>query len=108
MLMLKNTTIELNKILPATTDRAEIQKLKSTVKKRWQVFEILGRNITMFYSEFFKEQNAWLESAVEGNIEMIEVCKVGFNYMLMIMRIDDDQIFKICIEFFHFYIGSYL
>lgn len=24
------------------------------------------------------------------------------------MKIDDDQIFKICIEFFHFYIGRYL
>lgn len=28
--------------------------------------------------------------------------------MLMIMKIDDDQVFKICIEFFHFYIGNYL
>lgn len=39
---------------------------------------------------------------------MIEVCKAGFGYLLMIMRVDDDQVFKICIEFFHFYIGGYL
>lgn len=47
-------------------------------------------------------------SSVEGNAEMIEVCKAGFGYLLMIMRVDDDQVFKICIEFFHFYIGGYL
>jgi hypothetical protein len=39
---------------------------------------------------------------------MIEVCKTAFNYMLMIMKLDDDQVFKICVEFFHFYIGTYL
>lgn len=108
MMMLKNTTIELNKILPITTDKDELVKLKTNIRKRWQVFEMLSRNITMFYSEFFKEQNQWLEVAVESNTEMIEVCRAGFNYMLMIMRLDDDQVFKICIEFFHFYIGSYL
>ena len=29
-------------------------------------------------------------------------------YLLMLMKIDDDQVFKICIEFFHFYINRYL
>lgn len=47
-------------------------------------------------------------AAIDGNVEMIQICKAGFGYMLMIMRIDDDQVFKICIEFFHFYIGNYL
>jgi hypothetical protein len=28
--------------------------------------------------------------------------------MLMMMKLDDDQVFKIAIEFFHFYIGKYL
>jgi len=28
--------------------------------------------------------------------------------MIMMMRMDDDQVFKISIEFFHFYIGKYL
>jgi hypothetical protein len=46
--------------------------------------------------------------AVKGNNDMIQIYKAGFGYMLMIMRIDDDQAFKICIEFFHFFIGSYL
>lgn len=62
----------------------------------------------MFYSEFFKEQVGWLERAVEGNQEMIEICKGGFNYMIMMMKLDDDQAFKISIEFFHYYIGNYL
>lgn len=106
--MLKSTTIELNKILPLTTDREEIGRIQANVKKRWHIFEILARNITMFFSEFFKEQVSWLEKAVEGNQEMIDICRGGFNYLLMMMRIDDDQAFKICIEFFHFYIGNFL
>jgi len=28
--------------------------------------------------------------------------------MLMMTKVDDDQVFKIAIEFFHFYIGKYL
>lgn len=65
--MLKQATIELNKILPLTTDRDEICRIRMSAKKRWHVFEILARNITMFYSEFFKEQVGWLEIAIEGN-----------------------------------------
>ena len=65
--MLKNTTIQLNEILPLTTDRDEIMRLQNNVRKRWHVFEILARNITMFYSEFLKEQFEWLEKAVDGN-----------------------------------------
>lgn len=26
----------------------------------------------------------------------------------MLMKLDDDQVFKICVEFFHYYIGNYL
>jgi hypothetical protein len=33
---------------------------------------------------------------------------MGFTYILMMMKIDEDQIFKITIDFFHFYIGAYL
>lgn len=33
---------------------------------------------------------------------------MGFRYILMMMKIDEDQIFKITIDFFHFYIGAYL
>jgi hypothetical protein len=33
---------------------------------------------------------------------------MGFRYIIMMMKIDEDQIFKITIDFFHFYIGAYL
>ena len=39
---------------------------------------------------------------------MIDICKGGFNYLIMMMRLDDDQAFKISIEFFHYYVGNYL
>lgn len=45
---------------------------------------------------------------IETDPSLIEVCRAGFRYLLMMMRIDDEQIFKICIEFFHMYIGNYL
>lgn len=43
-----------------------------------------------------------------GNEDGIRICKMGFRYVLMMMNIDEDQVFKITIDFFHFYIGSYL
>jgi len=46
--------------------------------------------------------------AVLGNDEGIQICNAGFRYLLMMMKLDDDQVFKIAIEFFHFYIGKYL
>jgi hypothetical protein len=54
--MLTRTTIELNKIFPLLTDKNEIANLKNSVRKKWHVFEILIRNTTMFYCEFYKEQ----------------------------------------------------
>ena len=33
---------------------------------------------------------------------------MGFKYILIMMKIDEDQVFKITIDFFHFYIGFYL
>lgn len=38
----------------------------------------------------------------------MRICQLGFRYLLMMMKIDEDQVFKITIEFFHFYIGAYL
>jgi hypothetical protein len=43
-----------------------------------------------------------------GNEEGIKICQMGFQYILMMMKIDEDQVFKITIDFFHFYIGNYL
>ena len=39
---------------------------------------------------------------------MIDICRGGFNYLIMMMKLDDDQAFKISIEFFHYYVGNYL
>jgi hypothetical protein len=33
---------------------------------------------------------------------------MGLLYIIMMMKIDEDQVFKITIDFFHFYIGAYL
>jgi hypothetical protein len=34
--------------------------------------------------------------AVYGN-EGVQVCNAGFRYLLMMMKLDDDQVFKIAI-----------
>jgi hypothetical protein len=78
------------------------------VKRKWHIFEVLARGISNFYSEFFKEHASWVEIAVDGNPDMIDVCRCGFSYLTMLMKLDEDQVFKICIEFFHLYIGRYL
>ena len=38
----------------------------------------------------------------------MKICHLGFRYILMMMKIDEDQVFKITIDFFHYYIGAYL
>ena len=107
--MLKAVTQELNNLIPLSNDDETLQKmLKSIKKKNRNIFEIFSRGITNFYSEFFKTQYAWLETAVYGNDEGIQICNAGFRYLLMMMKLDDDQVFKISIEFFHFYIGKHL
>jgi len=106
--MLKAVTQELNNLIPLSNDDESLQKLLKSIKKRNRnIFEIFSRGITNFYSEFFKTQYSWLEMAVYGN-EGVQVCNAGFRYLLMMMKLDDDQVFKIAIEFFHFYIGKFL
>lgn len=82
--------------------------LQSVKKKNRNIFEVLARGIANFYSEFFKNQYSWLDSTVYGNDQAINVCQMGFRYILMMMKVEEDQIFSITIDFFHFYLGAYL
>ena len=50
----------------------------------------------------------WVEKAVAGNEEGVNICRFGFKYLLVMMKIDEDQVFKITIDFFHYYVGAYL
>lgn len=109
LFMLQRVTEELNKLIPLENDDEKVQQLLNSVKKRNRnIFEVLARGIANFYSEYFKHQSNWLSSAVAGNEEGVKVCQLGFRYLLMMMKIDEDQVFKITIDFFHVYIGSYL
>ena len=107
--MLQRVTEELNKLIPLENDDEKVQQLLNSVKKRNRnIFEVLARGIANFYSEYFKNQSGWLGAAVAGNEDGIRVCQLGFRYLLMMMKIDEDQVFKITIDFFHVYIGNYL
>jgi len=49
-----------------------------------------------------------VERVVAGNEDAVRICHLGFRYLLMMMKIDEDQVFKITIDFFHYYVGAYL
>ena len=107
--MLQRVTEELNKLIPLSNDDEQVRMFLQSVKKKHQnVFEVLARGIANFYSEYYKNQREWLDKTVAGNEDAIKVCQLGFRYLLMMMKIDEDQVFKITIDFFHFYIGNYL
>lgn len=107
--MLQRVTEELNKLIPLENDDEKVQQMLNSVKKRNRnIFEVLARGIANFYSEYFKNQSVWLSGAVVGNEDGVRICQLGFRYLLMMMKIDEDQVFKITIDFFHIYIGSYL
>lgn len=107
--MLQRVTEELNKLIPLSNEDDQVQQLLHSVrKKNRNIFEVLARGIANFYSEFFKNQYQWLDKAVAGSEEGVKICQLGFRYLLMMMKIDEDQVFKITIDFFHFYIGTYL
>lgn len=109
LFMLQRVTEELNKLIPLSNEDEKVQQLLNSVKKRNRnIFEVLARGIANFYSEFFKNQYSWIEKAVTGSEEGVQVCQHGFRYLLMMMKIDEDQVFKITIDFFHFYIGAFL
>ena len=48
--MLRECTIQLNKILPLTTDQYEINRIQNGARRRWAAFEFLCRNVALFYS----------------------------------------------------------
>ena len=107
--MLQRVTEELNLLIPLSNDDLKVQQMLQSIKKKNRnIFEVLARGIANFYSEFFKSQFHWLERTIVNNNEAVRVCQMGFRYLLMMMKIDEDQIFKITIDFFHFYIGAYL
>lgn len=107
--MLQRVTEELNQLIPLTNDNEKVQQMLQSIKKKNRnIFEVLARGIANFYSEFFKNQFYWIERAMLGNEEGIRICHMGFCYIIMMMKIDEDQVFKITIDFFHFYIGAYL
>ena len=107
--MLQRVTEELGKLIPINEDDEKIQQqLQSVRRKHHSIFEVLARGIANFYSEFFRHQHRWVEKAVVGNEEGVTVCRFGFRYLLIMMRIDEDQVFKITIDFFHYYLGAYL
>ena len=59
--ILRSTTKELSKILPVITNRQEIAKFVSGIKRNQrQIFENLAREMVIFYSEFYKNQYDWL------------------------------------------------
>lgn len=109
MFMLARVTEELNKLIPLTNEEDKIQSTLQSIKKKFRnIFEMLSRGIANFYCEFFKNQHGWLKRMVLGNSEYLQVCHFGFRYLIMMMRIDEDQVFKITVEFFYFYISTYL
>jgi hypothetical protein len=107
--MLQRVTEELNVLIPLQNEEEKVHQMLNSIKKRNRnIFEILARGIANFYSEFFKTQHRWMERAVAGNEPAVRICTMGFRYLLMMMRVDEDQVFKITIDFFHYYIGAYL
>ncbi len=109
LFMLQRVTEELNKLISVENEEEKIQAILTSVKKKNRnIFEVLARGIANFYSEFFKSQHSWLEAAVAGNDQAIRVCHHGFRYLLMMMKVEEEQVFKITIDFFHFYIAHVL
>jgi hypothetical protein len=95
--------------LPLENDDEKVRMMLNSIKKKNRnIFEILARGIANFYSEFFKNQHRWLERSVSGNEDAVRICQMGFKYLLMMMKVDEDQVFKITIDFFHYYVGAYL
>jgi len=38
------------------------------------------------------------------NIQMLQNCvKIGLEYMVQLTNIDEDELFKICLDFWHFF-----
>lgn len=62
----------------------------------------------MFYTEFFKNQYSWLIVFGQEDFDVLESCRIGLCYCNMMMQINEESIFKIAIEFYHFLLGKHL
>ena len=59
----------------------------------------------MFFTGLFQNHLSWIEVYLnsQDNYQLIESIRKGFNYIVNFSELPEDQIFKICVEFWFFF-----
>lgn len=69
-----------------------------------QQFDMTCKEIALFLTNFLREQGSWLLKSDAENV--VESIKLSFRILLLLLTSQEEQIFKIIIEFFHHFLKN--
>lgn len=105
---------KLHNLLPISRDfRAERQdKLRNHVQLT--VFDNITREVSLFFISVFKNHYSWMfDTALDlyrnGNRQHLDICAVlesCLRYMVNMSAVDNDTLYKICIDFWQIFTGK--
>lgn len=95
--MFTNALNSFSSIIPLNEDIVTLRQLK--FKSNPANFDITCKEIALFLTSILKEQSSWLLQ--NSNELVISAVKISFKHLVQLLRLPDEQTFKILIEFFH-------
>ena len=81
----------------------EYKQLMQSDRRKLSQFESICQTTSLFLTTFFSTHLEWIEHLLDnfhGEIfQTIDAVRKGFQYIVEFQKLPDEQIFKICIEF---------
>ncbi|GMF52277.1 unnamed protein product [Phytophthora fragariaefolia] len=70
----------------------------------WEQDEVFVQRLSIFFTSFFRYHIQVIERPISApGDEAHQALLAGFTYLVCIAEVDDDSIFKICLDYWHFF-----
>ncbi len=81
----------------------EWKQLNQSDRRKLAQFGDICRTSSLFFTAFFTTHVAWVEEQLElaWDYQLAESLRKGLQYVVEFSKLPDEQIFKICVEFWH-------
>ncbi|VDL99193.1 unnamed protein product [Schistocephalus solidus] len=89
------TTMKLEEMLPLST------KMREAYDKGMTDEQNFIQNLAIFYCTFLKSHNSLIESG-----QISDHLGDAYSYLLLISEVEDKEVFKICLEYWNFFVSE--
>lgn len=89
------TTTKLKEMLPLTTQVRDAYERGTTDEQHFI------QNLAIFYCTYLKGNSSLIESANKSAL-----LQDAYSYLLLISMVDDEEVFKICLEYWNFFVSE--